>query len=535
MNINPTGILKEYENSVAYKSAIGNRGLYEQSKINERFFIGDQWHGAKCGNERPLVRHNIIKRIGDFKMAQVLSAPISVNFSADGIPNTVGIKSKGKLYQNFSQKSEEGISPLADNDEINLVMSALSNYQKVTAERVGLNGLCSNLLKNAYITGTGILYTYWDSTVATGLYADKSKLKKIKGDICCEVLDINDIVFADPYIEDVQAQPFIIISASKDLNSVLKEARLFGADTTLLNRIEDASSDGKVTILSKLYKSKNSDGSYTVKCVKATENAVVRKEFDTGLSLYPLALFSWERRNNLIYGESEVTFLIPNQIAINRMITANVWSAMTTGMPIMLVNGDTVTDKITNDPGQIIKIFGSNEDVAGAVKYISPPTFNKEFENSINSLIENTLTQSGANEVALGDSKADNATALATMRDAAVMPLQIVKNRFYLFCEDVARIWTDFWLTHYSCRPLKTKDKNGIKYEEFDAEKYRDLVVNVNIEVGNSAMYTDRERTELLITMFEKGIIDREQFIKRLPDGAVTERSELLQEKEEDR
>ena len=215
------------------------------------------------------------------------------------------------------------------------------------------------------------------------------------------------------------------------------------------------------------------------------------------------------------------------------MITANVWSAMTTGMPIMLVNGDTVTDKITNDPGQIIKIYGSNEDVAGAVKYISPPAFTKEFESSINSLIENTLTQSGANEVALGDSRADNAAALATMRDAALMPLQIIKNRFYLFCEDVARIWTDFWLTHYSSRPLKTRDKNGIKYEEFDAEKYKDLVVNVNIEVGNSAMYTDRERTELLITMFEKGIIDREQFLKRLPDGAVTERSELLAEQRE--
>lgn len=501
-------IFEEYRKGSEFKSSLGNKGIYEQGKINERFFIGDQWYGAKCGNDRPLVRHNIIKRIGNYKMSQILNSPITVNFDTEGL--------------NFD-------SP----EETQKLMDVFKGYYKTTTERIRLSDLNERVLRNAYITGTSVLYTYWDSTVATGLYADKSKLKKIKGDICCEVLDINDIVFADPYIEDVQAQPFIIISASKDLNSVLKEARLFGADTTSLSRIEDASSDGKVTILSKLYKSKNSDGSYTVKCVKATENAVVRKEFDTGLSLYPLALFSWERRNNLIYGESEVTFLIPNQIAINRMITANVWSAMTTGMPIMLVNGDTVTDKITNDPGQIIKIFGSNEDVAGAVKYISPPTFNKEFENSINSLIENTLTQSGANEVALGDSKADNATALATMRDAALMPLQIVKNRFYLFCEDVARIWTDFWLTHYSCRPLKTKDKNGIKYEEFDAEKYRDLVVNVNIEVGNSAMYTDRERTELLITMFEKGIIDREQFIKRLPDGAVTERNGLLHEEED--
>ena len=84
--MNENLIYQEYSEGISYKSAIGNRGLFEQNRINERFFIGDQWYGAKCGNERPLVRHNVIKRIGDYKMSQVLSSPIAVKFSADGIP-----------------------------------------------------------------------------------------------------------------------------------------------------------------------------------------------------------------------------------------------------------------------------------------------------------------------------------------------------------------------------------------------------------------------------------------------------------------
>ena len=61
----PNQIFEEYEQGTNYKNSLGNKGISEQSKMNERFYSGDQWHGAKCGSERPLVRQNIIKRIGD--------------------------------------------------------------------------------------------------------------------------------------------------------------------------------------------------------------------------------------------------------------------------------------------------------------------------------------------------------------------------------------------------------------------------------------------------------------------------------------
>ena len=107
MRIDPAKIFEEYNEGVRLKSSIGERGLYEQTKINERFYVGDQWHGARCPNERPLVRHNVIKRVGDYKMSQVLNHPVTVSFSADGIPNTVGIgKSKTEQIRDFSKPNQ---------------------------------------------------------------------------------------------------------------------------------------------------------------------------------------------------------------------------------------------------------------------------------------------------------------------------------------------------------------------------------------------------------------------------------------------
>ncbi len=522
MKKQPNEIFNEYRLGVMHKASLGKRGMYEQSRINERFYIGDQWHGAKCGNERPLVRHNIIKRIGDYKMSQVLSMPLTVEFSAEGIPtNSDFVLSR----ENINTQSSE---------EISVMTSAFSKYFDTTAERVNFAELQDKVLRNSYITGTGVLYTYWDSNVGTGLYADDFKRVKIKGDICCQVLDIEDVYFGDANCEEIENQPYIIISSICDTEEVLREARLNGATLSDLRLIDQIQNDGKLTVLTKLFKEYKKDSGYTIKCIKVCENAVVRPEFDTGLRMYPISIFKWERKNNSAYGESEITYLIPNQIAINRMITANVWSSMTTGMPIMLVNGDTVTEKITNEPGQIIKVFGSNEDVAGAVKYVTPPTAQSDYDNSINSLINNTLTQSGANEVALGDSRADNATALMTMRNAALMPLQIVKNRFYSFVEATARIWAEFWIIKYGNRKIKIRDDKGYWYLDFNGERYKDLMINTKVDVINDTVYTASERTDTLLTLYDKGIISREQLLVRLPDGVVIDKKSLLEERLEE-
>ena len=547
----PEQIFEEYETGRTFKSGLGRKGLYEQGKINERFYIGDQWHGARCGNDRPLVRHNVIKRIGDYKMAVVASNPVTVNYSVEGVPNTVGISDRARDERDAfaqGQISPQETMGLPPEEELAVTMTALSDYFKTTAERVKFDDLKEQALRNAYVSGTGVLYTYWDDKIRTGLYADESGTTPIQGDIACEVLDIENVYFGDPNLYDVQAQPYIIIAQRKSVADLQREARRNGRSEAEIDAIkpdrdtgymagdmaEDEPEDSrKATVLTKFWKEWAKDGTCKIMASVAVRGATIRYRWDTKLRLYPLAVFRWERRRNCAYGESEITYLIPNQIAINRMLTASVWAVMMLGMPLTLVNGDVVNQPITNDPGQIIKINGTSEDLLNAVRYVNPPNFAPAFDNNIASLISNTLTQSGANDAALGDVRPDNTSAIVAVREAATMPMQTVQNRFYSFVEDVARVWAEMWVTMYGRRSLKIEDENGVWYMPFDGEKYRDLLISVKVDVGASTLWSEIQSVNTLDNLLASQIITPKQYLERLPKGSVPNLSGLIREMQE--
>ena len=547
----PEQIFAEYEAGRTFKSGLGRKGLYEQGKINERFYIGDQWHGARCGNDRPLVRHNVIKRIGDYKMAVVASNPVTVNYSVEGVPNTVGISDRARDERDAfaqGQVSPQETMGLPPEEELAVTMTALSDYFKTTAERVKFDDLKEQALRNAYVSGTGVLYTYWDDKIRTGLYADESGTTPIQGDIACEVLDIENVYFGDPNLYDVQAQPYIIIAQRKSVADLQREARRNGRSEAEIDAIkpdrdtgymagdmsEDEPEDSrKATVLTKFWKEWAKDGTCKIMASVAARGATIRYRWDTKLRLYPLAAFRWERRRNCAYGESEITYLIPNQIAINRMLTANVWAVMMLGMPLTIVNRDIVQQPITNDPGQLIEVNGNGEDMANAMRYVNPPNFAPAFEQNITSLISNTLTQSGANDAALGDVRPDNTSAIVAVREAATMPMQTVQNRFYSFIEDMARVWAEMWVTMYGRRSLKIEDENGVWYMPFDSEKYRDLLISVKVDVGASTLWSEIQSVNTLDNLLASQIITPKQYLERLPKGSVPNLSGLIREMQE--
>lgn len=531
----PAEIKNEYKKGTEFKASIGDKGIFDQTKRNERFYIGDQWHGAKAGNERPLVRRNIIKRIGEYKMSVVAAAPITVNYSADGIPNTVDMQDDiAAVKQDMLGGDIPNGTPEAP--EISAITAAMSDYFRVTAERLKFDNKKEQVLRNAYISGTGILFTYWNDSIETGLYADNSRTKAIKGDIACEVLDVENVVFGDPNNDDIQSQPYIIIAQRRDYEEVKREARKNGlsdADIKSDKAEEDGYNSGdmgenepeesrRVTVYTKIYKEWDKDDkSFHVMAVRTTEKAYIRKPWDLKLKRYPIAKFCWERRRSSAYGESEITYLIPNQIAINRALTAAVWGLMANGMPIMLVNGDVVTDPVTNDPGQIIKVYGESADVANAVKYIQPPTAIPQYQNVVNDLCSNTLSDSGANDAALGNLRPDNAAAIIQMREAATAPMQMYMNRFYDFIEDVARIWADFWLNLYGDRQLRLEDRSGTQYIPFKAERYHSLLITARVDVGAATMYSEAVVVETLSNLLSAGLISFDQFLERIPGGLI--------------
>ena len=532
----PGVIFSEYRSGDEYKQSLGKRGITEQGRVNERFYIGDHWYGAKVGNNRPLVRRNIIKRIGDFKMSSITAAPLAVNYTADGIPD-IGLEEE---VNTINQELKDGVAPQGEvsNAEIAAIMQALSEYFKITAERLRLDTLKEQALINCYISGTGVLYTYWDSQIETGLYADTEKQIPIKGDINCEVLDIENIVFGEPNNENIQSQPYIIISRRRHIDEVRREARKNGISAEEIAEIkpdegeymknsgtygeQEPTDSRRVTTMTKFFKKWNREGTdYKVMCTEVCEKTVIKRPFDIGIKHYPLALMPWLRRRSSIYGDSEITYLVPNQIAINRCLTAAVWGMLMTGMPITVVNTDIVRERITNEPGQIIRVFGTNEDVAGAIKHVQPPVFQPQYFNTINEMAQSTLSDSGANDAALGDLKPDNASAIIQMREAALQPMQMYQNRFYDFIEQLARIWADFWINLYGKRMIKTVSKEGTNYIPFDGERYKNLVITARIDVGAATLWSEAVVISTLDNLLERKMISFSQYLDRLPSGIV--------------
>ena len=545
IKIEPKAVFAEYERGNTYKSSIGALGIFEQSKRNERFFVGDQWYGAQCGNERPLVRRNVIKRIGEYKMSSVCAAPVAVQYTAEGYNKTNEIINKGKEMQAAMVNGEYVPSGALGDVEVSLVTDALSGYHRITAERLKHDIKNEDMLRNAYITGTGIGYAYWDDEIDTGLFADEGRTTKIKGDIAYTVLDVENVVFGEPNNLDVQAQPYIIISQRLDVEAVRREARKNGMP------FEDIKPDGvtqynsgdrgeseptesqRVTVITKLYKEWDKDDSaFKIMAVKVTEKATVRKPWNIGLTMYPIAVFTWERRRSCIYGDSEVTYLIPNQIAINRLQTSAVNSGISSGMPIMVVDNDLIpaNKKITNDPGQVIRVSRSRENdrLTDAIGYINPPSWGSQYVNFVGDMANNTLNDAGANDAALGNIRPDNAAAIIQAREAAEQPMQLFKNRFYAYVEDVARIWADFWLSKYGNRKLKVETREGIQYIPFDASRYRNLVLTARVDVGASTLRSEAATITSLDNLLGAQVIDPLQYLERMPKGIIPKISELV-------
>ena len=543
----PKAVFNEYKKGNEYKASIGDKGIFEQSKINERFYVGDQWYGAQCGNDKPLIRRNIIKRIGDYKLSAITSAPIAVNYRADGVPDNKGMHDAVEETQDMIMGGGDFQGNTTD-AEISVVTKILSDYFGITAERVKFDFKKEQALRNAYISGTGIAYTYWDDTIKTGLYADEGKTTPIKGDIAFEVLDVENVCFGDPNCDDVQRQPFIIVSQRLDINEVRREARRNRISAEDIENIKPDDADSynanagtrgesepqdsqRVTVLTKFYKEWDKDGGdYKVMCVKACEKSYVRKPWDTGLTLYPIAKMSWANRRSSIYGDTDVTYQIPNQIAINRAESAGIWGLMKSGMPMTIVNGDTITDDITNNPGEVIKVFGTVEDVAGAIRHVQPPAFGSQFINMINYLASNTLSDNGANDAALGNVRPDNAAAILQMREASLQPIQLLQNSFYSFIEDIAKIWADFWMHLYGDRKLRVENKDGVYYAPFHPKRYENLLLTVKIDVGSSPVWSVPSTISVLDALLGAGIIDKVQYLERIPDGVIPDKTGLLEE-----
>ena len=96
----------------------------------------------------------------------------------------------------------------------------------------------------------------------------------------------------------------------------------------------------------------------------------------------------------------------------------------------------------------------------------------------------------------------------------------------------MARIWAEFWITHYGDRLLKVQDADSVWYLPFSGKRYRELLISARVDVGASTLWTETESIRTLDNLFNREVIDAVQYLKRLPKGTVPDVSGLIREME---
>ncbi len=500
--INPTDIFTEYESGVEYKNKID---LYQTVDTNERFYAGDHWHGIEStGVPKPVF--NFSRRVLDYLVSAVRSRNVKMVFTP-------------LQFQN-GQPTEES----------DRLAHTLNDYSAATWERLKMDSLYQKVLLDGGISGNGILFFYWDEA----LFSYSPEGEEIPGDINVERIDSVNFFPGDPNCDEVQRQPYLILSMRRPVAEVQREAQDKGIPdwdriTDDENRDRQAGDrakeelSGKVTCLLKLWKHPKTGTVWSVRC---TRDVVLDEPKDTGMTLYPVANFCWRERKNCFFGVSELKEIIPNQVAYNKMCALQQISLMNFVSPKVLFDNSRVKSW-SNRVGGAIPVNGSINDVA---RYLEPPNLSADFYKISDQIKGNTQDCMGANDVALGNVKPENTSAFVMMREATMAPLENIQTRFYQFVEDVGRIWLSMWSSYYQAPRLALFDKNGEEtVVEFDPSFYRKLPVRLKIEVGASSQFSEITTVQTLDNLLANGIITPQEYLERMPKGFVSKREEIIE------
>ncbi|MEK5439390.1 MULTISPECIES: portal protein [Paenibacillus] len=504
---------KQYKDGLSY---LRKMGFLDKWPEYERFKSGDQWPAATARTKSlPRPVFNLIKMIETHKVANVMSEQINMLFSREEADETQGQEDIGDLFSRYSAATWENIKQ----DDIN-----------------------EEALDIAANTGTVAVHYYYDMSIKGGV-----QMPYI-GEMQGEVIDPINIFFGNEQQRNVQRQPYIIISSRESVKSVREYARNNGMSEEMSTQIKpdkdtqdegydmaktEVADSGKVTVITRYWK----DNGGKIMFSKAAGGMTIKKETDTMLSRYPIAVMQWERRKKSIRGIGDTEGLIPNQKAINTLVAMQILSVQLTGWPKLIYKKGAIDpSKITNAPGEMIEDHLPVGQGDGA-KYLTPGNISAVAGNLVESILAYTRQMTGADEAATGSApSADlNATAIMLLQKASAIPIESIKRRFYSFIEDIGRIWEDIWKVKYNLpRQINLKDDDGEEYSaEFDGSQYQDVPMQLKIDVGPSSTYSESLMLSSLDKALDRGDIDYVQYLKYAPHAVVPFRDRLMKELEE--
>lgn len=495
----PKGIWQEYMNGLSYNDSIG---LGDTVKRNELMVRGKQWEGVFAPEiDKPVF--NVLRRVKNYHIAMLVSDNIGVKLS---------------LF-NRVEDSDARIKLTAVEEQIHQIMEYTRFRPKMR-----------EVLNNAAVDGDGCLHVYFDPSKETGW-------KGVMGQVEAEVLDNTYVFFGNTEEADPQKQPYIIIEQRRMLDDVKEEMRKNGRpeadiDSVTLNNTmnqlfheEEQTNASKVTVLIKYWKENG-----TIHFCKVVDGAYVKEDTDTGLKLYPITWMSWEKVKHSYHGESSITGLIPNQIAINKMAAMAQRFIRQQAFPRVMY--DSTRLKQWREGLAPIAVQGNPNDI---VAYDSHSTnMSVQVGEYINTFLDLTRDLMGASDAALGNVRAENTSAIIAVQKATGIPLELVRQEYHQFVDDFVSIAVDLMRVYYGQRTVVTRDELEQPQEiPLDFSFLNDWKLQLNVDIGTAAYWSELTTVQSLDALFAKGLVEPVEYLEAVPKHLIPGKAKLIEKLKE--
>ena len=506
-------IWKRFEKGYSFNE---NIGLYDQVTVNENFFIGNQWEGVES-NGLPTPTYNMFKRVINFQVSTITSDNLTIR--------AIPMPSTSKL----TMKELEKIA-----DIVSQQFAAIIKRNRIVAKN-------REFLRNAAVCGDGCMHFYFDPTIENG--------QDVKGEIVAEIIDNLRVMFGNPNCRDVQRQPFIIIYRREMVDEVQYRAEQYKEDG--LCEIEDIESikpdsdkfqnkydnftDDKVTVVTYYFRNRDTG---TIWCIEATEQGILREAYDTEYTLYPLIWINWDYVRDCYHGQAMVTGLLANQKFINKMFALVGISLLTTAFPKVIYD----RNRISRWDGSVGTAVGVQGNVDQVAKVLDGASISPQIAQFIELSFDKTHSLLGASDVAMGDSRPDNTSAIIALQRAANTPMELTKQNDYQCLEDAGRIWIDIMSVRYGTRMVEMSmdmDKAGEQplgmnlppqdfTQPFNFSKLKEIPLTIEQEAGASSYWSEMASMQTMDNLMMNNMITKKQYVERLPNGYIPKKQELL-------
>jgi len=490
------------------------------------------------------------------------------------------IKQIGKVRKSGILQNEYGY--LINSSNFKSVRK-IQDFLKYLAAKLALKAKDLKCVNDTFKKGTGILYFYWNAE-------ERDFLAKSGGKLKAEVIDIRRFRIADPYIQNIQEQEYVMYVSRERIDSIEKKyGKRVVADAELYTNATEkpVSSDSEskefANVYTKFYR--NHEGQVFFIIVTALEvlkeatplnpfyeesEEASREEPNTTslmdskktkkskrvkkevFGLYPFCSLVFDERDNCFYGRPGAYEHLETQKSINHHFSTHDKGTQDNVLGGFVMKRGILGDsEITTENGQSIQLdLLPGEDwrsVFGRLPVNSLPPDALNYSSNLLSVLKEV---SGAQNVQIGQSDFAGQSGKQTqmlmerakenMSDLALIFNEFKKDqayimflfaKFYYDNEDFVVIEHGFkkdTVRFYGGKEEEEKDNPQKAGSKFNGNEYIGDDVLIDIKVGAAPAFSEYSNLEILGLAMQSGQIPPEVYISLLPDGFISNREELV-------